>query len=167
MAKKPEKPVYAFIRRGRTLVPEMDMDMRAIEHIAQGARVRIEVKEFRNFARHRAYWAMIHDVIEATDCALTPERLHEVVKLETGLVDLIALPNGMKVAIPGSISFDKCDESEFQAFFRAAEMWLAETYGYVNTYHNSGGSSSRAAPDQTGRAVPSSRALPVAHSERI
>jgi hypothetical protein len=133
MAKK-EKPVYAFRRQGNHLVPDMNMDIRALDGIAQGDRVKIEIKEFRNFGRHRAYWAMLHDVIDATDCALTPEKLHDLVKLETGLVDLIALPNGMKVAIPGTISFDKCDESEFVAFFRAAEMWLAKIYGYVNNH---------------------------------
>ncbi len=113
-------------------MPEMDMDIRALDGISQGQRVRIEIKEFRNVGRHRAYWAMLHDVIDATDCALTPERLHNVLKLETGVVDLIGLPNGMKVAIPGSISFDKMDEAEFVAFFATAERWLADTYGFVN-----------------------------------
>lgn len=132
MARKPEKPIFAFVRRGNSLVPEWDMDIRALDGISQGQRVRVEIKEFRNIGRHRAYWAMLQDVIDATDCALTPERLHDVLKLETGVVDLIALPNGMKVAIPGSISFDKMGEAEFVAFFARAELWLAETYGYVN-----------------------------------
>lgn len=132
MAKKPEKPVYAFIRRGNYLVPEMEYDLHALDGVAQGQRVRLEVKEWRNLDRHRAYWATLHDVIDATDCALSPERLHEVLKLETGAVDLIRLPNGMTVAIPGSISFDKMGEDEFVAFFKRAEEWLASTYGYVN-----------------------------------
>lgn len=131
MAKKTEKPIYAFVRRGNYLVPEMDMDARALDGIGQGERVKVEIKEFRNLDRHRAYWAMLHDVIDATDCALSPERLHDVVKLETGLIDLVALPNGMKVALPGSIAFDKISEAEFVAFFRKAEEWLSATYGYV------------------------------------
>lgn len=131
MAKKPEKPVYAFIRRGNYLVPELDMDLRALDGIAQGQKVKVEIKEFRNIGRHRAYWGMLHDVIEATDCALSSERLHDLVKLETGLIDLVALPSGMKVALPGSIAFDKISEDEFVAFFRRAEEWLSSTYGYV------------------------------------
>lgn len=130
MAKKPEKPVYAFIRRGNYLVPELDMDLRALDGIAQGQKVKVEIKEFRNIGRHRAYWSMLHHVIEATDCALSPERLHDLVKLETGLIELVALPNGMKVALPGSIAFDKISEDEFVAFFRRAEEWLSATYGY-------------------------------------
>lgn len=131
MAKKPEKPVYAFIRRGDALVPELDMDCRALDGIAQGQRVKVEIKEFRNVGRHRAYWKMLHEMVAATECALSPERLHEVIKLETGAVDLIRLPNGMTVAIPGSIAFDKMSEEEFVSFFQAAERWLADTYGWV------------------------------------
>lgn len=131
MARKPEKPTYAFTRRGDALVPELDMDCRALDGISQGQRVKVEVKEFRNVGRHRAYWKMLHEMVAATECALSPERLHEVIKLETGVVDLIRLPNGMTVAIPGSIAFDKMDEAEFVAFFQSAEKWLADTYGWV------------------------------------
>lgn len=132
MAKKPEKPIYAFVRKGNHLVPEMEIDLRSLDGISQGQRVRIEIKEFRNQDRNRAYWAMLHDVVQATGGALSPERLHEVIKLENGVVELIRLPTGMTVAIPGSISFDKMAEDEFVSFFRAAEQWLAATYGYVN-----------------------------------
>lgn len=132
MARKPEKSVYAFRRRGNVLVPDMDMDLRALDGVANGQLVRVEIKEFRNLDRHRAYWAMLHEMVAATECALTPERLHEVIKLETGVVDLIRLPNGMTVAIPGSISFDKMAEPEFIAFLEAAQRWLAETYGWVS-----------------------------------
>jgi len=131
MAKKPEKPVYAFIRRGNHLVPELEMDLRALEGIGQGQRVRLEIKEFRNLDRHRAYWAMLQDVVDATDRALSSERLHEVLKLETGVIDLVRLPTGLTVAVPGSISFDKMDESEFVKFFARAQEWLSRTYGYV------------------------------------
>lgn len=117
-------------------MPEMEFDKRALIGITNGQRVRIEIKEFRNTGRHRAYWAMLHDVVAATECALSPERLHEVVKLENGVVDIVALPSGFKVAIPGSISFDKMSESEFIAFFEAAERWLSATYGYIGATAN-------------------------------
>lgn len=131
MAKKPDKPVYAFVRKGNALVPEMEHDARALDGIKQDQRVRIEIKEWRNLDRHRAYWAMLHDVVAATECALTPERLHDVIKLEAGLIEHVRLPNGYMVALPGSIAFDKVSEAEFIAFFNAAERWLAETYGWV------------------------------------
>lgn len=131
MAKKSEKPVYAFVRRGNALVPEMAMDCRALDGVAQGQKVRIEIKEWRNLDRLKAYWAMLHDVVEATECAPTTERLHEVLKLENSFVDHVRLPNGFLVAIPASIALDKMSEPEFIAFFQSAERWLAATFGYV------------------------------------
>lgn len=132
MARKPEKPTYAFIRRGNSLVPEMEFDARALEGIKNGERVKVEIRQWRNTDRNRAYWAMLAEVVAATDCALSPERLHEVVKIETGCIELVQLPTGMKVAIPGSVAFDKMEEAEFITFFRRAEEWLAATFGYVS-----------------------------------
>lgn len=129
MAKKPEKPVYAFIRQGNALVPELEMDRRALEGIGQGQRVRVEIKEFRSAPRLRAYWAMLHDVVAATECAPSAERLHEAMKLELGIVDLVKVGT-MTVAIPGSIAFDKMTEAEMVEWFRISERFLAEKYGY-------------------------------------
>lgn len=133
MAKRPDKPVYSFIRKGETLVPEMDYDKQALTGIREGQRVRVDIKEWRNMDRLRAYWSMLHEVVAATGANnLTAERLHEVLKLHNGCVDVVMLPSGMPVAIPASIALDKMSEPEFVAFFRKAEEWLAKTYGYVN-----------------------------------
>ncbi len=132
MARKPEKPVYSFIRKGNALMPEMAYDLRALDGVANGQRVRIEVKEWRNSSRLRAYWSMLHDAVAATGSSVSAERLHEVIKLETGLVDLVRLPNGMTVAIPASVAFDKMSEPEFIAFFQSAEEFLARVYGFVS-----------------------------------
>lgn len=131
MAKKPEKPVYSFMRVNNMLIANLEYDLRALDGIANGQSVSVEIKEFRNRGRHRAYWMMLSEVVAATECTLTIERLHDVVKLETGLIEIISLPNGMKVALPGSIAFDKIGEAEFVKFFESAERWLSETYGYV------------------------------------
>jgi len=131
-AARKDKPIYAFVRQGNVLRPEMDFDLRALDGVANGQRIRIEVREWRNLDRLKAYWAMLHECIGATGAAITPEKLHEVIKLETGHVDLIRLPNGMTVAIPASIAIDKMNEPEFVAFFQAAEEWLARVYGFVS-----------------------------------
>jgi len=129
---KPDKPVYAFIRHGNALVPEMEYDLRALDGIANGQRVRVTIGEWRNIDRLRAYWSMLHDVVAATGANnLTAEKLHEVLKLQNGVVELILLPSGMTVAIPGSIALERMDEPEFIEFFRKAEQWLSQTYGYL------------------------------------
>jgi len=133
MAKKPDRPVYAFVRKGNALYPAMEMDAHALDGVAQGQSVRVEIKEWRNMDRLRAYWAMLHDVVAATGAnRLTAERLHEVLKLHNGCVDVVMLPNGQPVAIPSSIALDRMSEAEFIAFFEKATQWLAETYGYVS-----------------------------------
>lgn len=129
MAKR-ERPTYAFLRRGNTLVPEMDFDARALEGVANGQRVKVDVSEFRSTPRMRAYWMMLHEVVAATECAPSAERLHEAMKLELGIVDHVQV-KGFKVAVPASIAFDKMSESEMVQYFNLAQRWLAETYGYV------------------------------------
>ncbi|WP_011579551.1 MULTISPECIES: hypothetical protein [Chelativorans] len=128
--KQSEKPIYAFIRRGNNLVPEMDMDLRALDGVAQGQRVKVDIKAFRSLPRLRAYWSMLHEVVAATECAASAERLHEAMKLELGIVDLVKVGN-LTVAIPGSIAFDRMNEAEMSEFFNIAQRWLAEKYGYV------------------------------------
>lgn len=129
MAKKPEKPIYAFRKRGLSLVPDMEFDARLLDGIKEGELVKVDVKEFRNPGRMRAYWAMLHEVVAATECAPSAERLHEAMKLELGIVDLVKVGT-MTVAIPGSIAFDKMSEVEMVEWFRIAERFLAEKYGY-------------------------------------
>lgn len=132
MAKKPEKPVYSFVRKGNVLVPEMEYDLRALDGVANGQRVRVDIKEWRNLDRLKAYWSLLHEAVQATGRSIAAEKLHEVIKLETGLVDLIRLPNGMTVAIPASIALDKMSEPEFVAYFQSAEEWLARVYGFAS-----------------------------------
>ncbi|MCR8492795.1 DUF1367 family protein [Brucella anthropi] len=128
---KREKPVYGFVRKGNSLVPAMEFDMAALDGVAQGELVNIEIKQFRNTSRLRAYFAILREVINACDLPYTKEKLHEILKLQNGVIDPVTLPSGLTIAIPGSISFDKMSEAEFQSFFKKAEKWLAETYGYV------------------------------------
>jgi len=128
---KREKPVYGFVRKGNALVPAMNYDMAALDGVAQGELVNIEIKQFRNTPRLRAYFAVLREVINACDLPYTKEKLHEIIKLQNGVIDPVTLPSGLTIAIPGSISFEKMSEAEFQSFFKKAEKWLAETYGYV------------------------------------
>jgi hypothetical protein len=125
-----EKPIYAFIRKGNSLVPELQYDLAALEGIANGQRVRVEIKAWRNLGRLRAYWATLSDVIDATECAANVRALHEAIKLGVGIVERIQL-EGHEITVPGSIDFERMDEAEMIAFFQAAERWLAEKVGYA------------------------------------
>lgn len=130
MAKHPEKPIYAFQRVNNSLVPEMSFDLAALDGIAQGERVRVEIRQFRNNGRLRLYWRMLSYVREATECAPTSEYLHSAIKLELGFGTPVRLRNGMTVLVPSSVAFESMDEPEFLKFFDRAVEFLTATYGF-------------------------------------
>lgn len=132
MAKRPEKPVYAFCRRGNALIPEMEYDSHALDGIAQGQRVRLDIKQWRNLDRLRAYWATLQDCIDATGCAPSKEALDAYIRPAVGFVSAIRLANGHMVGVPRPINTRECDEPEMVAFFHAAEELLAREFGYVS-----------------------------------
>ena len=129
-----DKPVYAFIRKGNSLVPELAMDTKALDGISQGQRVKLEIKNFRRLDRLRAYWATLHDCIDATGCAPNVKSLHNAIKLQTGHVELVQLQNGLTVAVPASIAFENMSEAEMVTFFQAAEEYLATQHGFSSEY---------------------------------
>jgi hypothetical protein len=127
-----DKRIYGFVRRGMSLVPQTAHDALLLESIAEGELVRTECHQWRNGKRNSAYWAMLKECIDATGCALNTDVLHDAVKLATGHVNLVRLKNGMTVAVPASIAFDKMTEAEMITYFQAAEKVLAEEYGFVS-----------------------------------
>lgn len=131
MAKKAEKPVYAFIRHGNSLRPEMQYDLQALEGIEQGQRVKLEIKQWRNLDRLKAYWATLQDCIDATGCAASKEALDAYIRPAVNFVDIIRLANGFLVGVPRAINTRQCDEPEMIAFFNAATELLARDFGYV------------------------------------
>lgn len=131
MAKRPEKPVYAFIRRGDVLIPEMAYDLQALDGVEQGQRVKVEVKQWRNLDRLKAYWATLQDCIDATGCSPSKEALDAYIRPAVKFVDTIRLANGFLVGVPRPINTRECDEPEMIAFFNAATELLARDFGYV------------------------------------
>lgn len=136
MVKKKDKPVYAFVRRGDCLIPEMAYDLQALDGVAQGQKVRIEVKQWRNMDRLAAYWCMLHDCVEATGCAPSKDALDSYIRPAVNYVDTIRLANGFLVGIPRAINTRECDEPEMIAFFNAATELLAREFGYVPPERN-------------------------------
>lgn len=131
MAKRTEKPVYAFIRRGNSLVPEMQYDCQALDGIENGQRVKIEIKQWRNMDRLKAYWATLQECIDATGCAPSKEALDAYIRPAVNFVDTIRLANGFLVGIPRAINTRQCEEPEMIAFFNAATELLAREFGFV------------------------------------
>jgi hypothetical protein len=132
MTKRPEKPVYAFVRRGDGLFPDMEYDATALDGIAQNQRVKLEIKQWRNLDRLRAYWATLQDCVNATGCAPSKEALDAYVRPAVGFVDAIRLASGHFVGVGRPINTRECDEPEMIAFFQSVEELLAKEFGYVS-----------------------------------
>ncbi len=132
MAKKTDKPIYAFIRRGNGLFPEMTYDLAALDGIEQGQRVKLDIRQWRNMDRLKAYWATLQDCIDATGCSPSKEALDAYIRPAVGFVDTIRLANGFLVGVPRAINTTECEEPEMIAFFNSATELLAREFGYVS-----------------------------------
>ena len=129
-----DKPVYAFIRRGNSFVPEAEYDLEALEGIAEGQRVKLDIQNFRNNGRLRAYWMVLRKCVDATGCAPTPQALHEALKMMVGLVTYVTKQKGFPIGVPDSIAFERMSEPEMIAYFKTAEQTLAHEFGFVNEH---------------------------------
>lgn len=136
MAKKTDKPLYAFVRRGNALLPDMEYDIHALDGIEQGQKVRLEVKQWRNMDRLKAYWCTLQDCVDATGCAPSKEALDAFVRPAVRYVDTIRLASGHMVGVPRAINTRDCEEPEMIAFFEAANELLAREFGFVSERPN-------------------------------
>lgn len=132
MSKKSNRPVYSFVRDGNILRPEMEYDLRALDGVANGQRIRLDVKQWRNLDRLRAYWCTLQDCIDATGCAPTKEALDSYVRPAVGFVDAIRLASGHFVGVGRAINTRDCNEPEMIAFFESVNELLAREFGFVS-----------------------------------
>lgn len=128
-----DKPVFAFIRRGNALVPELDYDLSALDGIAQGQRIKLEIKQWRNLDRLRAYWATLRDCVNATGCAPSPEALDAYIRPAVGFIDMVHV-RGQWVPVARHINTSQCDEPEMIAFFERVNERLASDFGFVSEW---------------------------------
>lgn len=127
MAKNEQPPVYV-LRRGDSLIGEMEADREWIRQQPNGERIKVTLHTGRSPSKLRFYWSFLGKVVKATACAPSAETLHDVVKLHTGFVTPVMV-KGFTVAVPKSISFASMAETEFNIFLENAIEWIAQTYG--------------------------------------
>ncbi|MBY5821441.1 DUF1367 family protein [Rhizobium leguminosarum] len=128
MAKKSETPPIYCLKRGETLVGEMQLDRERIAAMPAGERIRVELRTGRVPSRLRFWWAFLHEVVSSTECCPTAEALHETVKLMCGYTTPV-LVKGMTVMVPRSIAFSSMTEEEFTKFLADGLRFIADNYG--------------------------------------
>lgn len=85
----------------------------------------------RSPLHHKKYWAVLNDVVKATQKWPTASHLHDDLKMLCGYYrTVINKASGGVYYVPDSISFDKMDQKEFGKYFENAMMKLAEAIGY-------------------------------------
>tara|TARA_R110000737_G_scaffold349233_1_gene384948 strand:- start:181 stop:600 length:420 start_codon:yes stop_codon:yes gene_type:complete len=95
-----------------------DAGEEALRHIKGD--VMVEVKQPRNIQHHRLYFALLGKVFTNQDHYKTLEELGAALKVACGICQTFTLKNGQKVYIPGSISFAKMQQPEFNEFYSNA-----------------------------------------------
>ena len=128
MAKRPEKPVYAFLRCRNSLVRVM---LHEGDGVANGQRVKVEIKQWRNLDRLRAYWATLQGCVDATGCAPSKEALDAYVRPAVKFVDYIRLSNGFLVGVPrhktqGSAKNRRWSPSSIRSKKSGARVWVCQ-----------------------------------------
>lgn len=131
MSKK-DKPPYKFIFTGRALVPEMQYDWQALEGLKPGQDVGVEIQQWRNKARLRAYWATLHECVQATGCAPHKEALDAYLRPACGHCDFVYFKDGTWRPVPKPLNVKDCDEPQMIAYFLAAEERMAKDFGFVS-----------------------------------
>lgn len=116
----PDHPPLMFTRRLGGLFPTNPAAEQAVQALAAGAPVRIELKSMRgNVKRNALYWSCLGvaaPMLTEKAPGLTVDLLHKVLKDRYGLVRIVTLPSGEVVKDYESTSFAKMTEPERAAF---------------------------------------------------
>lgn len=143
-AKRKNSRPICFVRHGNALVPDMEIDLVALDGIANGQRVRVEIEQWRNDDRLRAWWAYLWDCLKATgeNANWSLEALGNFVKLNCGHFEVFELPDGTQYKQAKSIAkASKMTEAEMVQLFRATELFLAERFGFEGRIEDDGSES--------------------------
>lgn len=117
-------------RTERGLEPRSQLARDALAQYAVHSDVEISIKKKRSVPQLRLYWAMLQNVVAATDAWASAEHLHDALKLDLGYTTPVKTMDGKLVMIPDSVALAKMDSAQFQRFFDAAAARLAEVCGF-------------------------------------
>lgn len=131
MTKPDREKIPLILRRTeRGLEPRSRLASDMLAKYAVHSDVEITIRKRRSLPQLRLYWAMLNNVVAATDAWPDAEHLHDALKLDLGYVTPIRTVDGKLAMIPDSAAMSKMDSAQFKAFFDAAAKRLAEVCGF-------------------------------------
>lgn len=117
-----------MIRRAYRFEPANPEALGVLERIPQKKLIEVEAVQRRNAAHNALYWSMLHRIADwLSQDDVTADVLHELMKLQCGIVSVVRLPNGDIQKLPGSTSFARLDQVAFGEFFERAVRYTYET----------------------------------------
>jgi hypothetical protein len=117
-----------FLRRvGNSLVPDGDESIVEFVGLPFGKPMRCEVKQPRNGAFHRLYWALCARI--AGGIRADAENISDVLKIATGHYTTIRSKSYGEIRVPKSISFAAMDNQAFGKFFEECVRVIYAEWG--------------------------------------
>lgn len=116
------------------LVPKYESDREEYRKVKKGSEVVVSVGKERNYEFHKKFFALLSLTFDNL-----PERLHDELnihsvddllvrlKIDLGLYSMARYGN-QSIVVPGSISFSKMDEYEFEKFYRRCTHYILDNY---------------------------------------
>lgn len=113
-------------RSGDNLVPADAESWAEFSRVPFGKPLHVEVKQPRNGAHHRLFFALIHRMANAL--GVNAEALRDHLTVRAGHVNTVKTA-GKVLQYPASIAFHKMDQTEFSQFFQQCVTVLCEDWG--------------------------------------
>lgn len=121
---------YALRTEDKGIVPEMAMDADLMADIPYAKRMKVSVSFPRNRKRDGLYWAVLREVVRATERWPSDKHLHEDLLITLGYwVKVVSLSGDIRL-MRDSTAHDKMTDPEFSAYFNRAMALLAQEIGY-------------------------------------
>lgn len=121
-----------FRKIGGMAVPATEYDQQLFrETVKHGANFKAQVTQGRNLEYHKRYMAMINFVWTHTDASndfVSVRHFRKMAEMHAGHFEAVVSMNGKTVYWPKSISFARCDETEFRDIAKGVYRLLWEKY---------------------------------------
>lgn len=127
---KRDTPPLVLRRTERGLEAMNRLSADELEKFELHSDVEVTMKKRRSLPQLRLFWAMLQNVVEATDAYPTAEHLLDSIKMELGFTTPMRLLSGEVIFVPDSIALSRMDSEQFRNFFDRTVELLTRTYGF-------------------------------------
>lgn len=123
------RDLATFERAGLMLLPKSPAAREIVAKLKEGERVFVEVWKPRNMARHRAYFAMLNNVIQASGFWSSREALEYELALTLQRGSFIELRNGKRRFEPDSRAVASMSKADFERLHSDTVQLLTQWLG--------------------------------------